>query len=95
MSMVSISLFSFNNFMVGVIFRLYGITYLNTLQVSSYTEVTKTLQERTAGGTDGLNINLIVAPWSQHGRMESVLLTECQHLYLSAPGSQFIIHLSL
>ena len=28
MSMVSISLFSFNNFMVGVIFRLYGITYL-------------------------------------------------------------------
>ena len=60
MSMVSISLFSFNNFMVGVIFRLYGITYLNTLQVSSYTEVTKTLQERTAGGTDGLNINLSV-----------------------------------
>ena len=31
MSMVSISLFSFNNFMVGVIFRLYGITYLNLL----------------------------------------------------------------
>ena len=44
MSMVSISLFSFNNFMVGVIFRLYGINYSHIIGFQRHPFIKQTVK---------------------------------------------------